>query len=62
MEKKTIQLPKDLYDKAEAAKNQAGMQSVDEYVAFVLSEVLAQMDAGPDEDVKKRLKALGYRE
>jgi len=65
-ERKTISLPAEVYAKIE--QRVAGMEfhSVDEYVNFVLEEVLKEeepetsLSKEDEEEVKKRLKALGY--
>lgn len=66
-ENKTIFLSAELYSKiGERAKN-TGFSSVDEYINFVLDEVLKEEEeeegafsADEEEAVKKRLSALGY--
>ena len=68
-EKKPVYLSTELYEKiAERAKS-TGFNSVDEYVIFVLEEVLKDdedetqaVSKEDEEEVKKRLKALGYIE
>ena len=68
-EKKTkaVSLPADLYDRIEERAGDTGFGSVEEYVTFVLEEVLKdEGDEAPafskeeEEEVKKRLRALGY--
>ncbi len=68
-EKKSVLLPAELYQKIEERVKDAGFGSVDEYVIFVLEEVLKDDEEGEqamskedEEEVKKRLKALGYLE
>ena len=58
----SVNLSKELYEKAERAKGPAGFETVDQYVAFVLDQVLKPADAPSDQDekVKKRLRSLGY--
>lgn len=62
-EKRTLFLPTELYQKIEERIKATGFGSVDEYVIFILEEVLKE-EAGPsdeeEEEVKKRLRALGY--
>ncbi len=62
-EKRTISLPAELCQRIEERVKATGFSSVDEYVIFVLEEVLKE-DRGSskedDEEVKKRLRALGY--
>jgi len=66
-EKKAIFLPANVYKKIEERVNATEFHSVEEYVIFVLEEVLK--DEGEEEktftkeeeeEVKKRLRALGY--
>ncbi len=67
-ERKKLNLPSELYDHIEERAKTTGFGSADDYVIFILEEVLK--DEGKDEDrafskeeeedVKKRLKALGY--
>ena len=66
-EKKAVSLPGGLYSKIEERVKATEFRSVEEYIIFVLEEVLK--DEGEEEkafskedaeEVKKRLKALGY--
>lgn len=67
--KKPVYLSTELYNQiAERAKT-TGFNSVDDYVLFVLEEVLKEdedeaqaMSKEDEEEIKKRLKALGYTE
>jgi len=65
-ERKTISLPTELYAKIEQRVAGTEFHSVDEYVNFVLEEVLKEeepetsLSKEDEEEVKKRLKALGY--
>ena len=65
---KTLALPADLYDRIGERARSTGFGSVEEYVTFVMEEVLKEDDQQPafskedEEEVKKRLKALGYAE
>ncbi len=65
---KTVNIPAELYDKIKARIGSSGFSSVDEYVAFVLEQVIqgdepeAKMSEADEAEVKKRLKALGYLE
>jgi len=68
-EKKSVLLPAELYEKIGERVKSTGFDSVDEYVIFVLEEVLKDDEEGDqamskeeEEEVKKRLKALGYLE
>ena len=65
--KKPVYLSTELYNQIAGRAKTTGFNSVDEYVIFVLEEVLkddedeAQAVSKEDEEeVKKRLKALGY--
>ena len=66
-EGKAVFLPAELYGKIEDRVKVGGFGSVDEYVIFVLEEVLKEEDQEEstfskeeEEEVKKRLRALGY--
>ncbi|MBI4302328.1 MAG: CopG family transcriptional regulator [Chloroflexi bacterium] len=65
-EKRTVSLPADLYRRIGERMSHADFLSVDEYVVFVLEEVLKEDETEvsfseeEEEMVKKRLKALGY--
>jgi len=64
--KQTLSLPPELYQRIEERVRATGFESVDEYVIFVLEEVLREDEEGTvlseqeDEEVKKRLRSLGY--
>ncbi len=66
-DKKAVYLSADVYQKIQERAEATGFGSVDEYVSFVMEEVLK--DEGEEEvvftkeeeeEVKKRLRALGY--
>ena len=64
---KAVYLPAELYKRVAERVKATGFASVEEYVTFVLSEVLredaseeAVLDAEQEEEVKKRLRSLGY--
>lgn len=65
---KSVVLSTELYARIEERVKNTGFGSVDEYVIFVLEEVLkeeGEAEGGAfskedEEEVKKRLKALGY--
>ena len=65
---KAVNLPADLYDRVDDRARSTGFGSVEEYVTFVMEEVLKEENQEPafskedEEEVKKRLKALGYAE
>lgn len=67
MEKnKAVFLPAELYDRIEQRARATNFGSVEEYVIFVLEEVLKEEDEETvfskeeEEEVKKRLRDLGY--
>jgi hypothetical protein len=65
---KAVMIPANLYDRIDDRARSAGFGSVEEYVGFVMEEVLKEDEQQPafskeeEEEVKKRLKALGYLE
>jgi len=65
-EKKTVFLPAELYGKIEERVKATDFSSVDEYVEFVLEEVVKEEEEErafseeEEKEVKKRLKDLGY--
>lgn len=65
-EKKAVLLPAELYKRIEERAKATGFGSVEEYVSFVLEEVLKEdeeekaFSPEEEEEVKKRLRALGY--
>ena len=66
-DKKAVFLRAELYDRVENRITDLDFGSVDEYVEFVITEILKDEDDGEvtfseeeEEEVKKRLKALGY--
>ena len=67
-EKVPVYIPKSLYEEIKKAVEESGggFKSVEEYVEFVLSEVVREEGEEPaytpeeEEEVKKRLRALGY--
>lgn len=64
---KTISLPDDLYHKIEERVNVTAFNSVDEYVIFVMEEVIKDeeeqaLSKEDEEEIKKKLKAFGYLE
>ena len=68
-EKRAVFLPAELYSKIEERVNTTDFVSVEEYVTFVLEEVIKEeneeekaFSKEDEEEVKKRLKALGYLE
>jgi len=67
-EKVHVAIPKELYEKCRKfVEEQGGFNSVEEFIEFVLSEVLSEegiegvrLSKEEEEKVKERLKALGY--
>ena len=67
-ESKALYLSAELYGRIEERVRETGFGSVDEYVTFVLDEVLKEVgeetevafSKEEEEEVKKRLRALGY--
>ncbi len=67
-EKKSVPIPAELYDAIAQRVQETEFNSVEEYVTFVLEEVLKDDDEEDEiaftpedeEEVKKRLRALGY--
>lgn len=63
-ERKAVSLPAELYRKIEERIGATEFSSVDEYVRFVLEEILKEeepaLSEGEEAEVKKRLKSLGY--
>ncbi len=56
-----IKLDKALYEKVREYAEIAGYSSVEEFVTHALEKELAKLeDAGSEEEIKKRLKGLGY--
>ncbi len=65
--KKAVYIPADLYDRIDERARSTEFGTVEEYVKFVMEEVLKDEDdtevaftKEEEEEVKKRLKALGY--
>ncbi len=56
-----VKLDKDLYDRVKKYADIAGYSSVSEFVSHALEKELAQLeDAESEEEIKKKLKGLGY--
>jgi Arc/MetJ-type ribon-helix-helix transcriptional regulator len=64
----TVSIPKPLAEKIKQRIEGTGFRSVSEYVIYVLREVLASLEEEErvefteeeEEEIKRRLKALGY--
>lgn len=57
-----IKLDKDLLARVKKYSDLAGYSSVDEFITHALEKELAKLEEGGDdeEEIKKRLKGLGY--
>ncbi len=56
-----VKLDKDIVDKCRKYAGLAGYSSPEEFITHALEKELAKLeDAGSDEEIKKRLKGLGY--
>jgi metal-responsive CopG/Arc/MetJ family transcriptional regulator len=57
----SIKLDKDLLAKVRKYSDIAGYSSVEEFITHALEKELAKLeDADSEEEIKKRLKGLGY--
>jgi Arc/MetJ-type ribon-helix-helix transcriptional regulator len=70
-EKKAVFLPAELYGRIEERVRATEFGSVEEYVTYVMEEILREEESeeeepafseAEEEEVKKRLRALGYLE
>jgi len=64
---KPVSLPVELYSRVEERAKSTGFDSIDDYVAFVLEEVIkeeGEADIGKEDEaeVKRRLRSLGYQD
>jgi len=58
---KKIRLGAELYEKVKRYSETAGYSSVEEFVAHALEKEIARFeDADSEEEIRKRLKGLGY--
>jgi len=58
---KKIRLDRELYEKVKMYAEIAGYSSVEEFVTHALEKELSQFeDAESEEEIKKRLRGLGY--
>ena len=56
-----VRIDKDLLEKATRYAQVAGYSSVEEFINHAVEKALAQLeDADSEEEIKKRLKGLGY--
>ena len=59
--KKKIKIDKDLWEKIAVIANAAGYSSPDEFVIHALEKEMAEFeDAESDEEIRKKLRGLGY--
>jgi len=64
----SVKIPKDIIEKIKERIQETEFRSVEEYITFVLQEVIKEEDDEPEEvfseedekKVKERLRALGY--
>ena len=64
---KAVSLPTELYSRIEERAKSTGFNSIDDYVVFILEEVIKDegevvISKEDEEEVKRRLKALGYQD
>lgn len=56
-----IKLDPALLARAKACAERAGYASVDEFIAHTIERAVAELESAPDEqELKRRLKGLGY--
>jgi len=61
MGKEKVKLDKDLLDKVKKYSELAGYSSVEEFVTHCLEKELSKLEeSDSEEEVKKKLKGLGY--
>ncbi len=61
MGKAKVKLEKELYDKIEKIAEAAGYSSPEEFIIHLLEKEVAKFEgADSEEEIKKRLKGLGY--
>ncbi|HID56155.1 TPA: CopG family transcriptional regulator [Candidatus Poribacteria bacterium] len=64
--KRRVEISAELYEAIEGKLKEYGFSTVDEYVEFVLQELLYEEDETPafgedeEEKIRKRLRDLGY--
>ena len=64
---KAVSLPAELYSRIEERAKATGFSSTDDYIAFVLEEVVkeegeAAVSQEEEAELKRRLRALGYQD
>jgi len=61
MSKEKVKIDKSLLDKVRKFAELSGYSSVEEFIAHVLEKELAKIEeADSEEEIKKKLKGLGY--
>jgi hypothetical protein len=61
MGKAKIKIEKDLFDKVKKFAEMSGYTSPEEFVVHLLEKEIAKIDeADSEEEIKKKLKGLGY--
>lgn len=61
MSKAKVKLEKELYQKIEKIAEAAGYSSAEEFIIHILEKEVARFEgADSEEEIKKRLKGLGY--
>jgi hypothetical protein len=57
-----IKVEKDLLERAKKCADLAGYSSVDEFITHLIEKELSKLEGagGGDEEIKERLKGLGY--
>ncbi|MBT3217656.1 MAG: hypothetical protein HN348_01075 [Proteobacteria bacterium] len=56
-----VKIEKDLYDKLRKVADVAGYATTEEFITHVLEkEMLHFEEAGSDDDIREKLKGLGY--
>jgi hypothetical protein len=55
-----IKIDRDLHARAKAAAARAGYSSVDEFIRHTLEERVRSIEDGDSDDLKNRLRGLGY--
>jgi predicted DNA-binding protein len=64
---KAVSLPAELYSRVEERAKSTGFSSIEDYVVFILEEVIKDegeviINKEDEEEVKRRLRALGYQD
>jgi hypothetical protein len=56
-----VKIKKELFDRAKKYSELAGYATVDEFVEYALEKEIAKLEGSDSEDdIKKKLKGLGY--